>query len=678
MKQVTGNMASVVKGLDAAMKSMNLEKMQQLMDKFEKQQEDMDVQSQAMDQSMSNTVTLSVPEDSVSALMQEVADEHGLEVGVELGGHSIPSSSVGTTSHANAEQDELSQRLARLRQQISMLVGRMLFKCQREPFLQVFFSTVTACKEVKVGKKKRYEVELDDTILFPEGGGQPSDFGTLQLPTSDAKIGVLDVQRRGRTAVHTTDKPIPVGQVVNASVDWERRFDHMQQHTGQHLLSAIAEQEPYKLNTVSWNLAQHVHETIGKAVLQPKVTGNMASVVKGLDAAMKSMNLEKMQQLMDKFEKQQEDMDVQSQAMDQSMSNTVTLSVPEDSVSALMQEVADEHGLEVGVELGGHSIPSSSVGTTSHANAEQDELSQRLARLRQQISMLVGRMLFKCQREPFLQVFFSTVTACKEVKVGKKKRYEVELDDTILFPEGGGQPSDFGTLQLPTSDAKIGVLDVQRRGRTAVHTTDKPIPVGQVVNASVDWERRFDHMQQHTGQHLLSAIAEQEPYKLNTVSWNLAQHVHETIGKAVLQPKVTGNMASVVKGLDAAMKSMNLEKMQQLMDKFEKQQEDMDVQSQAMDQSMSNTVTLSVPEDSVSALMQEVADEHGLEVGVELGGHSIPSSSVDLNLTAFVCQVKVGKKKRYEVELDDTILFPEGGGQPSDFGTLQLPTSDAK
>lgn len=117
MKQVTGNMASVVKGLDSAMKSMNLEKMQQLMDKFEKQFEDMDVQSQAMDQTMSNTVTLSVPEDSVDSLMQEVADEHGLEVGVELGGHSVPSSSIGTTSHANAEQDELSQRLARLRQQ---------------------------------------------------------------------------------------------------------------------------------------------------------------------------------------------------------------------------------------------------------------------------------------------------------------------------------------------------------------------------------------------------------------------------------------------------------------------------------------------------------------------------------------------------------------------------------
>lgn len=117
MKQVTTNMQGVVKGLDAAMKSMNLEKVQQLMDKFEKQFEDMDVQSQAMDQSMSNTVTLSIPEDSVNSLMQEVADEHGLEVGVELGGHSVPGSSIGTTSANNAEQDELSQRLARLRQQ---------------------------------------------------------------------------------------------------------------------------------------------------------------------------------------------------------------------------------------------------------------------------------------------------------------------------------------------------------------------------------------------------------------------------------------------------------------------------------------------------------------------------------------------------------------------------------
>ena len=50
--------------------------------------------------------------------------------------------------------------------------------------------------------------------------------------TIPTRIGVLDVQRRGGAAVHTTDKPITVGQVVNASVDWERRFDHMQQHTG--------------------------------------------------------------------------------------------------------------------------------------------------------------------------------------------------------------------------------------------------------------------------------------------------------------------------------------------------------------------------------------------------------------------------------------------------------------
>ena len=110
LKQVTSDMGSVVKGLDTALKSMDLEKVQLLMDEYEKQSEDMDVQSQAMEQSMSNTVTLSIPEDSIDSLIQEVADEYGLEV--ELRGQSVPSSSIGTT----AEQDELSQRLAKLGQ----------------------------------------------------------------------------------------------------------------------------------------------------------------------------------------------------------------------------------------------------------------------------------------------------------------------------------------------------------------------------------------------------------------------------------------------------------------------------------------------------------------------------------------------------------------------------------
>ncbi|KAF8570070.1 hypothetical protein P879_00694 [Paragonimus westermani] len=111
LKAITGNMASVVKSMDAAAKSMDLEKMMKLMDQFEKNFENLDVQSQVMDSTMGNTVTLSVPDDQVSGLMKKVADEAGLELNDEL-----PKAAVSNISVSATEEDDLTQRLARLRQ----------------------------------------------------------------------------------------------------------------------------------------------------------------------------------------------------------------------------------------------------------------------------------------------------------------------------------------------------------------------------------------------------------------------------------------------------------------------------------------------------------------------------------------------------------------------------------
>ncbi|PAA65180.1 hypothetical protein BOX15_Mlig033068g1, partial [Macrostomum lignano] len=112
-KQVTKSMAGVVKGMEAAMKSMNLEQISQLMDRFEREFENLDVQSQVMEGTMCNTSTLTAPEGEVNMLMQEAADEAGIEIKMQLpdGGKST----VGTAT-ASGEQDELSQRLAALRQ----------------------------------------------------------------------------------------------------------------------------------------------------------------------------------------------------------------------------------------------------------------------------------------------------------------------------------------------------------------------------------------------------------------------------------------------------------------------------------------------------------------------------------------------------------------------------------
>lgn len=124
-----------------------------------------------------------------------------------------------------------------------------------------------------------------------------------------------------------------------------------------------------------------VASRVQTAVTQRKVTSSMAGVVKNLDSAMKSMNLEKISGLMDKFEHQFEDLDVQTQFMDQSMGNTVATSIPEDQVGSLMTQVADEAGLDMGMDLPQGS--NATVGITStQASSDQDELTTRLAKLR--------------------------------------------------------------------------------------------------------------------------------------------------------------------------------------------------------------------------------------------------------------------------------------------------------
>ena len=79
----------------------------------------------------------------------------------------------------------------------------------------------------------RFAVELDTTAFYPTSGGQPFDLGTV------AEARVLDVvdEQDGRIT-HVTDGPVAEGGTARGTIDWVRRFDHMQQHTGQHILSA--------------------------------------------------------------------------------------------------------------------------------------------------------------------------------------------------------------------------------------------------------------------------------------------------------------------------------------------------------------------------------------------------------------------------------------------------------
>ena len=98
-----------------------------------------------------------------------------------------------------------------------------------DPFLREFTAAVISCEEVKGG----YLVTLDRTAFYPEGGGQPYDTGVL------GEANVLEVHDKGGVITHLCDKPFEVGESVDGRIDWTRRFDHMQQHSGEHICSGL-------------------------------------------------------------------------------------------------------------------------------------------------------------------------------------------------------------------------------------------------------------------------------------------------------------------------------------------------------------------------------------------------------------------------------------------------------
>ena len=96
-------------------------------------------------------------------------------------------------------------------------------------FLQDFTAVVESCGAVTGG----FAVVLDRTAFYPEGGGQPADHGTL----GDARV--LDVHEKDGVVTHLCDHELPVGAEVSGHIDWARRFDHMQQHSGEHIVSGM-------------------------------------------------------------------------------------------------------------------------------------------------------------------------------------------------------------------------------------------------------------------------------------------------------------------------------------------------------------------------------------------------------------------------------------------------------
>ncbi len=130
----------------------------------------------------------------------------------------------------------------------------------KDSHLAEFEAEVVLCRpaEREKGKKDQiparggsdqgiYEIELDRTAFFPEGGGQYADTGVL------GEVRVLDVQESDGRIVHYTDAPLESGTRVKGCIDWEERFMKMQQHTGEHIVSGLVHSR-FGYNNVGFHL----------------------------------------------------------------------------------------------------------------------------------------------------------------------------------------------------------------------------------------------------------------------------------------------------------------------------------------------------------------------------------------------------------------------------------------
>lgn len=113
-----------------------------------------------------------------------------------------------------------------------------------DPYLESFTAKVIACEQ----SNDVYHVQLDATCFFPESGGQSGDRGTL------GGKKVFETQISDNTIFHIMKEPLTVGEVVEGKIDWDRRFDFMQHHTGEHIFSGIA-YEKYGAVNVGFHLS---------------------------------------------------------------------------------------------------------------------------------------------------------------------------------------------------------------------------------------------------------------------------------------------------------------------------------------------------------------------------------------------------------------------------------------
>lgn len=129
-----------------------------------------------------------------------------------------------------------------------------------DSFLQSFPAAVSDVRELsRTEGESLWQIALDRTAFYPTSGGQPFDTGFLRAVSrggAPLEIPVESVEEDDQGQVwHFLRKPLSTGTQIEGRIDWQRRFDHMQQHTGQHLLSAVFLRE-LNAPTVSFHLGE--------------------------------------------------------------------------------------------------------------------------------------------------------------------------------------------------------------------------------------------------------------------------------------------------------------------------------------------------------------------------------------------------------------------------------------
>jgi len=111
-----------------------------------------------------------------------------------------------------------------------------------------FTATVVSCEATEDGKQ--YRILLDATAFFPEEGGQSADKGSIN------DLPVLDVQIKDDLIYHYLEQPLEPGSSVTGHVDWKQRFDFMQQHSGEHIVSGLVHNR-FGYNNVGFHLSNN-------------------------------------------------------------------------------------------------------------------------------------------------------------------------------------------------------------------------------------------------------------------------------------------------------------------------------------------------------------------------------------------------------------------------------------